>query len=127
MIKTPYQDLEHRFRRMDAVGGALSMLHWDMSAMMPPGGIDSRSEQLAVLKSVHHSMITDPALSDLLDGAEEDQHLDSWQRANVSGMRRAWVHAAAVDADLVEALSRACNTCETIWRDARQNADFKTV
>lgn len=127
MIKTPYQDLEDRFRRMDAIGGALSMLHWDMSAMMPPGGVASRSEQLATLKTVHHAMITDPAVPDLLDAAEADQHLDAWQRANVAEMRKNWVHAAAVDADLVEALSRACNTCETIWRDARKNADFKAV
>lgn len=127
MIKTPYQDLEDRFRRMDAVSGALSMLHWDMSAMMPPGGVEARSEQLAVLKTVHHAMITDPALPDLLDGAEADQHLDTWQQANVGEMRRSWVHAAAVDADLVEALSRACNKCETIWREARHNADFKAV
>ncbi|MCW8914932.1 MAG: carboxypeptidase M32 [Magnetovibrio sp.] len=127
MVKTPYQDLEERFKRMDALGGALSMLHWDMSAMMPPGGVDSRTEQLAVLKTLHHSMITDPALPDLLDGAEADQHLDTWQQANVYEMRRSWVHAAAVDADLVEALSRACSKCETIWRQARKAADFKAV
>ncbi len=127
MLKTPYQDLEDRFRRMDALGGALSMLHWDMSAMMPPGGVESRTEQLAVLKILGHEMITDPALADLLDAAEADQHLNAWQQANVHEMRRAWVHACAVDADLVEALSRACAKCETIWRSARENADFKAV
>jgi len=127
MSKTPYQDLEDRFRRMDAVSGALSMLHWDMSAMMPPGGVDSRTEQLAVLQTLHHAMLTDPAMPDLLDGAQADVHLDIWQQANVQGMRRTWVHAAAIDADLVEATSRACAKCETVWRDARQNADFKTV
>ena len=127
MIKTPYQDLEDRFRRIDAVGGSISILHWDMSAMMPPGGMESRSEQLAVLKTVHHSMITDPALADLLDAAEADPHLDHWQHANVAEMRRAWVHETALDADFVEALSRASATCETAWRDARKNDDFKAV
>jgi len=127
MIKTPYQELEDRFRRLDAVGGALSMLHWDMSAMMPSGGADSRTEQLAVLTSIRHEMITDPALPDLLDAAEADQHLDSWQRANVGEMRRSWVHSAAVDADLVEASSRAASKCETIWRTARTDADFQAV
>jgi len=46
------------------------MLYWDMSAMMPPGGVESRSEQLAVLKTLHHSMMTDPVMPDLLEGAE---------------------------------------------------------
>jgi len=127
MIKTPYQQLEDRFRKMDAVAGAQSILHWDMSAMMPAGGAESRAEQLATLTTIRHAMITDPALPDLLDGAEADQHLDPWQQANVAEMRRGWVHSAAVDADLVEAVSRAASKCETIWRAARADADFKAV
>ena len=55
-MKKPYEELEDRFKRMDALNGALSMLYWDMSAMMPPGGVESRSEQLAVLKTLHHYM-----------------------------------------------------------------------
>jgi len=127
MIKTPYQDLEDRFRRMDAVNGATSMLHWDMSAMMPPGGVETRTEQLATLETIAHAMITDTALSDLLDGAEADPHLDTWQQANIGEMRRRWVHSTALDADLVEASSRAVAKCETVWRDARATADFKAV
>ena len=57
-----YEALENRFNRMDALGGAISMLHWDMSAMMPKGGTASRTDQLAVLKTLHHSMITDLSL-----------------------------------------------------------------
>ena len=127
MIKTPYQQLEDRFRKMDAVSGAQSILHWDMSAMMPPGGADSRAEQLATLATISHAMITDPAMPDLLDAAESDPHLDAWQQANVREMRRGWVHSAAVDADLVEALSRACSASETTWRRARADADFAAI
>ncbi|MFC1672993.1 carboxypeptidase M32 [Pseudomonadota bacterium] len=126
-IKTPYQDLEVRFRKMDAVAGAQSMLHWDMSAMMPSGGAASRAEQLATLATISHAMITDSAVPDLLDAAEADPHLNPWQQANLAEMRRGWVHSAAVDADLVEALSRACSTCETTWRTARADADFGAV
>ena len=50
-----YEALENRFNRMDALGGAISMLHWDMSAMMPKGGTASRTDQLAVLKTLHHT------------------------------------------------------------------------
>ena len=80
-MKNPYEELEDRFKRMDALNGALSMLYWDMSAMMPPGGVESRSEQLAVLKTLHHSMMTDPVMPDLLEGAESDQNLDDWEQA----------------------------------------------
>jgi len=127
MIKTPYQGLQDRFRRMDAVSGAMSMLHWDMSAMMPSGGAESRAEQLATLSTLHHGMITDPAVEDLLDGAEADVHLNQWQQANVREMRRAWIHDGAVQADLVEALSRACSASEAVWRTARPQNDFKAA
>lgn len=127
MSTTPYQELEIRFARINALGGATSILHWDMSTMMPSGGINARTEQLAALRSVSHSMITDPAISDLLDGAKSDQSLDNWQRANVSEMHRIWVHQAATDGKLVEALSRACSVCETQWREARKNNDFQSV
>ncbi|MDH3335275.1 MAG: carboxypeptidase M32 [Rhodospirillaceae bacterium] len=127
MSISPYMELVDRFRRINALGGAKSILHWDMSAMMPAGGAESRGEQLAVLNTVSHAMITDPAIPDLLDGAEEDQSLDSWQRANVVEMRRIWVHQAAVDAKLVEAHSLACSASETVWRSARKNNDFKSV
>ncbi|MCK5165902.1 MAG: carboxypeptidase M32 [Rhodospirillaceae bacterium] len=127
MTLTPYQELEDRFRRINALGGATGILHWDMSTMMPSGGAESRAEQLAVLNSISHSMITDPAISDLLNGAEADPTLDTWQLANVREMRRTWVHQAAIDAKLVEAMSLACSKCETVWRDARKNNDFKSV
>lgn len=126
-LKSPYHQLEDRFRKMDALAGAQSMLHWDMSAMMPKGGAESRAEQLATLATLHHAMITDPAMPELLDAAEADPHLAPWQLANVREMRRAWVHDAAVDADLVEAMSRACSACETTWRNARENDDFAAV
>src|SRR3546814_862757 len=42
-------------------------------------------------------------------------------------MRYQCIHAAAVDAKLVEALSKAVSLCETVWRKARPAADFAMV
>ena len=124
---TAYQDLEKRFRRMAALGEATGMLHWDMAVLMPPGGADARTEQLTALKLTVHEMKTDPRLAELLDEAEATPPEDPWQAANLREMRRNWVHANAVGADLVEALTRACSKCEMAWRKARPASDFKTV
>ena len=64
-----YRELESRFRRMAALGEAAGMLHWDMSVLMPSGGVEARTEQLTALKLTTHDMKTDPALADLLDAA----------------------------------------------------------
>jgi carboxypeptidase Taq len=121
----PYAELERRFRRLSAVGGALAVLGWDQAAMMPPGGAEARAEQLATLGVIRHEGLIDPELADLLAVAEGDAAtLDSWQQANLREMRHEWRHANALAADLVEARSRAASACEMIWRKARAENDF---
>ncbi len=127
-VLTAYQDLEKRFKRLSDIRGAEGVLHWDSATMMPPGGAEARGEQLATLSVIAHQAITDPALEALLDEAEgQAGYLDGWQSANLREMRRAWRHANAVGADLVEALSREGTACEMAWRGARKDDDFAAL
>ncbi|MGE5518092.1 MAG: carboxypeptidase M32 [Bacteroidota bacterium] len=127
MVEAPaIARLDAIFRKAAILGDTLSVLHWDMSTMMPDGGAEARAEQLALLKSLAHQTVTAPEVADLLDQAESEAQ-DPWSRANVREMRREWVHAAAVPADLVEALAHAESACEMIWRQARPAADFAQV
>ena len=120
-----YGALEARFRRLGLLGGAAAMLHWDWATMMPPGGAEPRAAQLAELALIRHETLTDPSVRDLLDEAEADSDtLDDWQRANLARMRRRWREAAALPADLVQALSEASSHCEMVWREARPASDF---
>ena len=127
MTAESYAELERRFARMSKVGGALGMLHWDQSVIMPAGGAEARGEQLATLRLIAHEMQTDPAVGDLLAAAEAADRLDPWQAANLRLMRRRYDHATAVPGRLVEALSRAVTRCETVWRTARADSDFPTL
>ncbi len=124
-----YQQLESRFHRLYALRGAGGVLHWDMAAMMPAGGGADRAEQLAAVNVTCHEILADPKLADLLDEAESGQtaDLDAWQRANLVEMRRQWTHATALDARLVEAMTKACAACEALWRKARAEASFAMV
>jgi len=98
-----------------------------MSVMMPRGSAVARTEQLTVLKVSVHEILNDPRLGDLLTEVEETQLDEPWKAANIREMRRVWIHANAVELELVEALSRACSECELRWREARPNSDFKSV
>ena len=120
-----YATLEARFRRLGLLGGAAGILHWDWATMMPPGGAEPRAAQLAELALIRHELLTDASVRDLLDEAEaEPDALDDWQRANLARMRRRWRRAAALPADLVQALSEASSHCEMVWREARPASDF---
>ncbi|MBM3502838.1 MAG: carboxypeptidase M32 [Alphaproteobacteria bacterium] len=128
MTDGPYAALEARFRRIAIIDGAQAVLHWDRAVMMPPGGADARTEQLAVLSGLSHELIVEPAIGDLLDRVEADRdRLGPWQAANLREMRRLWRHANALSQDLVEALARAASTCELNWRQARAADDFASV
>ncbi|HYZ31516.1 MAG TPA: carboxypeptidase M32 [Crenalkalicoccus sp.] len=121
---TAYERLKDRFARIATLGEAQAMLHWDASAMMPPGGAAARGEQLAVLAGLAHELLTAPAVGDDLAAAEA---AGEWDAANLALMRRAWTRAAALPTALVEAIARANAACETIWREAKARADFALV
>ena len=121
-----YADLERRFDRLGNIRDAETFLHWDASTMMPANSAESRGNQLSTLRALHHQMLTDPAMDDLLANAAANS-LDEWQRANLREMTRTHTHATAVESDLVEALSKATTACESVWRAARPDADFAAV
>ena len=123
-----YERLHQRFERMATIHEASAMLGWDASAMMPPGGGQARGDQLAVLASLAHSLLIEPAVADdLLEAEDDKQQLGLWQATNLKLMRQAHIRAIALPADLVEAQARANSACEKIWRQARQTSDFALV
>ena len=123
-----YGRLEEIFRRRALIGEATGVLGWDSSVNMPPGGAAARAEQMAMLRVMAHEMIAGPDVAGLLDEAIANAaQLDRWQSSNLHEMRRAWLHATAVPADLVASRSRAAATAEAAWRGARADADFKSL
>lgn len=125
---TPYQQLESAFRKAALIDEASSFLSWDASVNMPDQSAESRAEQLATLHVLSHATVTAPEIADWLAAAEgSNATLDLWQRANLREMRRVWVHKAAVPADLVAALTRACSASEMVWREAKPKGDYKAV
>ncbi|MBI4183427.1 MAG: hypothetical protein HY521_05465 [Proteobacteria bacterium] len=122
-----YAELEDRFRRLTHLSGISQLLHWDMATVMPPGGAETRGEQLATLAVLAHREITDPRLAELLEEVMSEDGLGEWQRANVREMERQRIHASALPADLVEARARAQAACGMAWRRARAAADFGLV
>ena len=120
-----YRSLEARFARLASIEDALGILQWDAETMMPDGASEGRADQLATLKGLAHEILTASSTGELLDQAAQDQAgLSDWQSANLREMRRLYLHAAAVPADLVEANSRAVSRSEMAWREARRDSDF---
>jgi carboxypeptidase Taq len=122
---TAYQRLTETFGRIATLNEAAAVLNWDAAAMMPRGGAAARGEQLAVLAGLSHQLLSSPAIADDLADAEAPDN-DAGP-ANLALMGEAHRRATALPRDLIEARSRACSTCETIWREARPASDFPAV
>ena len=119
-----YERLAARFRLVATIGECASMLGWDASAIMPPGGGSARGDQLAVLAVLRHQHLVAPEVEADLAAAEST---DPWEAADLRLMRHAYTRSKAMPADLVEAQAKANSDCEKVWRAARANADFGMV
>lgn len=127
MAASAYSQLENRYNRLGLLGEASEILHWDSAAIMPSGAAAARGEQVAELKALYHGILTDPAVGELIEAASGQTDLDPWQQSNLKLIRRHWTRATAIPEDLVVALSKASSECETVWREAREKADFEMV
>ncbi len=125
MPQSPYQQLENEFKRLHALRAAASLLRWDAAVMMPRGSVEQRGEQLAVLETESHAVLTAPKIARLLDRAAANASgLNGWQLANLHGMRREHDHAISIPNSLITRLAKAIALAESRWRDAKQESNF---
>ncbi|MGL6118348.1 MAG: carboxypeptidase M32, partial [Plesiomonas sp.] len=122
-MTTAYQNAEavftrlHRFAHLNAICG------WDQHTMMPTQGNTARSEALAELDVLMHETLTAPQVNEWLTHAEQET-LNDTQRANLREMRRSWLAASVLPAELVEKKSLAGARCEHAWRTQRPANDW---
>lgn len=123
-----YQQLKQRFHMIAALEGASGILYMDSMTAMKPGSSDDRSEQMMAIASANHTLITDPAVSDWLDGAEEErQNLSVADAANLSLMRRNWVISTALPEDLVRERTRLQTEGNNLHTAYRDKGDWKVM
>jgi Zn-dependent M32 family carboxypeptidase len=61
-----YQELLRRVREEALLTSCEALLEWDEETYMPAGGVENRSEQLALLAGLLHERGTDPRIGGLL-------------------------------------------------------------
>ena len=120
-----YARAVHRFATAGKLGSARNMLNWDAQTHMPPGGAWARGEQMAAITEVSADLIGSRAAGDELEEAEAmAASLEPDERADLTEMRRTWIHTAAVPKELLAAKSRASQALQAVWRTAKPNNDW---
>ncbi|MCH2144958.1 MAG: carboxypeptidase M32 [Phycisphaerales bacterium] len=123
---TAYDRLLNLHQEGSLLGSTAEILSWDQETMMPSGGLEYRSRQMALLARLSHERRTDPRLEELLNEAEAEGHAeDSPEHAQIREIRRDYEMATRLPADLVEEFAKLSSVSQHVWADARKNSDFQ--
>src|SRR5262249_38075469 len=123
-------DLKARLREINDLGAAGSVLSWDQATYMPPGGVEARARQGALLGRLAHEKATDPALGKLLE------ELQSYASARPGGSaaasligvaRRDFERAVKVPTDFVARWREHTSASYDAWTKARPANDFAAM
>jgi carboxypeptidase Taq len=129
-IDKDFTELKQRLQTIEDLRNAQYVLVWDQSTYMPASAADARSRQLALLASLAHERLSDPAIGRLLDSITpwaEAQGADSDAAALVRVTRRDYDRATRVPSEFVLRLNEHSAKTYDVWQRARPANDFAAV
>ena len=124
------KDLKERLLEASDIACAASVLSWDQSTYMPPGGAEARGRQMSRLSEIAHKKRIDPAIGRLLDKLEPyaaGVPPDSDDACLVRVTRRDYERQVRVPAAFVARASAAGSAAYNAWVTARPANDFAAM
>ncbi len=131
MADKKYQRLFEIAKQTHTLHGIQQLLDWDQETFMPEGAAHFRAEQLKVLSGIIHKQRTGKkfaaALSQVVDLASGKPiaELNELQQAAVKEWRRDYLIEKALPQKFVEEFTFLTSTSMNVWREARQENNFK--
>jgi carboxypeptidase Taq len=120
-------ELKDRLGKLTDLRRTGSVLIWDMTVWMPPGGGPTRAAQLATIESVIHEHEVDDRLGELLDELEPyaaSLPPDADDACLLRVAKRDWTKMRRVPTELATDLVRTGAQSYEVWVKAREEADF---
>lgn len=111
-----FDDLLAFQRQTEALSSVAERLGWDQETVMPRGGTEQRSEEMAAMEAVLHERRTDPRIGEWLDAASPRTEPETRIQALI---QRDFTRASRIPARLAEELARQTSLAQGIWAEAR--------
>jgi len=121
------KQLKERLREVDDLQSAVSLLGWDQSTYMPPGGAAARGRQMATLSRLAQEKFTDAAVGRLLDELDpyaEQLPYDSHEASLIRVTRRDYERALKIPPSFTAEFSEHTAISYSVWAEARPADDF---
>ncbi len=126
-MNAKYDELKERLGEIHDLTKIDWLLSWDQSTVMPPGGARVRSDQLATIARLRHSMFTADEIGVMLEELrpyEESLPADSNEASLIRVTRHDWNKDRKVPIDLASKIARASGEGYQAWKQARANNNF---
>ncbi|MGD0450814.1 MAG: carboxypeptidase M32 [Candidatus Bathyarchaeia archaeon] len=126
-ISSVYSNLLAKIKDVTVLGTAGGIIHWDMETKMPPGGVEQRSEQLALLSRIQHKLATDPEIGKLLNiikTSSEYETLSQVEKRNLYLIRKSYLEQTSLPEKLVADLAKQEALTVNVWKKAKAQKNF---
>lgn len=123
-----YADFQERIGAVNDVLNAMSILQWDQRTMMPPGGVETRSKQIATLVSVARELLLSDETRRKLDAAAQEVAslpADAAERRAVSQTEASIAFHSRIPAALQKRRAELKSIANAVWIKARDDNDFQ--
>jgi len=121
-----YSRVEELYGKVSSLAGVIGILGWDANTMMPKLSSKYRGEEIALLQRIANKMLSSNKLGELLSSVDLSK-CNEWEESNVRLIKRSRDDVLAVDPDILENLTKASMECESKWRGARKENNFKSL
>jgi carboxypeptidase Taq len=122
-----YNRLMEKAKELAILISTEMVIAWDMETMMPPKGIELRSQQLALLSVIEHKMSTDPEIGALLQSIRQGpvyDRLDEVQKRNVYLLQKRYDEQTKLPEELVAAIAKQQAMAVDTWKKAKAAKNF---
>ena len=126
MLKS-YNELLSKAKDAAVLGTATGIIHWDMETKMPPGAVEQRSEQLALLSRIQHKLATDPKIGKLLKKIQTSPDypsLEKVEKRNIYLINKSYREQTSLPEKLVSDLAKQEAVTVNMWKKAKAQKNF---
>ncbi|MGB9841248.1 MAG: hypothetical protein ACPLKZ_00830, partial [Candidatus Bathyarchaeales archaeon] len=129
-VHLAYKKLLELTKDLIVLQSAEAIIHWDMETMMPPRGIEQRSQQLALLSRLSHKMSTSPEIGRLLSeifSSPQYETLTEVEKRNLYLIKKNYDEQTQLPEELVSEIAKQQALTVNTWKKAKAAKSFSML
>ncbi len=121
------EELNKRFTELLRFNFISNLLEWDQQTYMPHSDntVKGRSEQIALLKSIHHKRLISKKTNRLIKAAEDTPNLNLVESALLREAKRKYEKAIKIPTELISEIAKTASLGQQAWEKAKLKKNFQ--